>query len=83
MLAALSLMVISIYYFNKKKNILPIAIPMLFVMIISLLSLFINAQNFLVTGKYGLLTIDLALIVLICWMVAEFFIYIRRKRLYK
>jgi len=83
MLAALSLMVISIYYFNKKKNILPLAIPMLFVMIISLVSLFINAQSFLATGKYVLLTIDLALIVLIFWMVAEFFIYIRRTRLYK
>ena len=52
-------------------------------MIISLVSLFMNAQSFLATGRYVLLIIDIALIVLIFWMVAEFFIYIRKTRLYK
>ena len=71
MLAALTLMVLSIYFWKKGRNILPLLIPMLFIMAITIISLTIKTSEFFIAGNYLLLSINTILIVLISWMVIE------------
>ena len=71
MLAALTLMILSIYFWKKGRNILPLIIPMLFIMIITIISLFIKTKEFFIAQNYLLLSINLVLIILILWMIIE------------
>ena len=82
MLAALTLMVLTLYYWQKKKPFLPLLIPMLVIMVVTLSALLANAVKFY--GVNGILFIlNLILITLILWMIYEGFnkvLEIRRKR---
>lgn len=73
MLAALTLMVISIYFWKRGKNITPIIIPMLLIMIIALWSLLIKFQ---ISQTSLLKIINGTLIILIIWMTFEGLYYI-------
>jgi len=70
MLAALTLMILTLYFWQKKKPILPLLIPMLFIMFVTVTSLFINAGQFLKTNSF-LFALDIFLIALIIWMIIE------------
>ena len=70
MLAALTLMVLTIYYWKKKKPILPLFIPMLIVMAVTISALISNAVTFF-NSNTVLFTLSLLLIVLIIWMIYE------------
>ena len=71
MLAALTLMILTLYFWQRKKPVLPLFIPMLFIMIITFISLVLKAQAFYVQGNSLLLFINLIMILLILWMVLE------------
>ena len=76
MLAALTLMILSIYFWNKGKNIMPILIPMIFIMIITLFALVLRLNQ----STTNLLTlINGTLIILILWMIGEGIIYYYNK----
>ena len=79
MLAALTLMVISIYFWKKGRNIFPLLLPMLFIMFITIISLFIKTNEFFTTNNYLLLGINIILIVLILWMIIEGLLQIKNK----
>ena len=79
MLAALTLMVISIYFWKKRRNIFPLLLPMLFIMFITIISLFIKTNEFFITNNYLLLGINIILIVLILWMIIEGLLQIKNK----
>ena len=70
MLAALTLMVLTLYFWKKRKPVLPLLIPMIILMIITFSALTINAISF-----YGvnntLFTLSIMLILLIVWMLFE------------
>ena len=70
MLAALTLMVLTLYFWKKRKPILPLLIPMILLMIITFSALMVNAISF-----YGinntLFILTILLIVLIIWMLFE------------
>ena len=70
MLAALTLMVLTLYYWIRKKPILPLLIPMVIIMIVTFTALLSNAINF-----YGvnwiLFFLNVTLIALIVWMAFE------------
>ena len=72
MLASLTLMVLSIYLFKKKKNILPFAIPMLIVMLITFSALTIKLTS---SPNTFILIINSVLIFLFLWMIVEGFIH--------
>ena len=74
MLAALTLMILSIYFWNKRKNILPLLIPMLLIMAITITALFIKFQN---SSNNIVLFINGTLIFLIFWMIIEGIIHIK------
>ena len=70
MLGALTLMVLTLYYWQKKKPILPLLIPMLFILVLTFTALIINAFTFF--GQNIILFIlTILLILLIVWMVYE------------
>ena len=70
MLGALTLMVLTLYYWQKKKPILPLLLPMLFILFLTFSALIVNAIKF--SGENSLLFIlTLLLIILILWMVYE------------
>ncbi len=70
MLAALTLMVLSLYYWQKKKPVLPILIPMLIVLAITFTALVANALKFY-NQNTVLFGLTIILIGLIIWMVFE------------
>jgi carbon starvation protein len=79
MLAALTLMVLSLYFWKKNKNILPLILPMIFIMIITIVSLIIKANEFISSGSYMLLSITLMLMGLISWMIFEGLLQLKKK----
>lgn len=79
MLAALTLMVLTLYFWQRKKPILPLLIPMIFIMLITISSLFIKAGQFYDTNPF-LFGLDLFLIALIGWMIIEGLLTVLNKR---
>ena len=70
MLAALTLMVLTLYYWIRKKPVLPLLIPMIIIMVVTFTALLSNAMKFY--GVNGtLFFLNIILIVLIIWMVFE------------
>ena len=74
MLAALTLMILSIYFWKKKKNILPFAIPMLVIMFITVSALIIKFQA---SPNNMILMINGILIFLVFWMITEGIIHVK------
>jgi carbon starvation protein len=70
MLAALTLMILTLYFWQRKKPILPLLIPMLFIMVVTLSTLFLKALDFIAHNPF-LLLIDLFLMLLVIWMIVE------------
>ena len=79
MLAALTLMVLTLYFWQRKKPILPLLIPMLFIMLITFIALIIKAQSFHSQGNTLLFSINLVMIGLIIWMVFEGMLIVKGK----
>ena len=76
MLAALTLMVLSIYFWKKGKNITALIIPMIIIMIITISALIIK---FTQSTSSLLYAINGTLIALIIWMIIEGLIYCIRE----
>ena len=70
MLAALTLMVLTLYFWKKRKFILPLLIPMAILMVVTFSALLSNAISFYGTSNI-LFILTLILIVLIVWMLFE------------
>jgi len=64
MLAALTLMVLTLYFWKRQKPILPLLIPMLLIMLITFTALIIKAQTFFSQGNGLLFSINMVMIVL-------------------
>lgn len=73
MLAALVLMVLTLYYFQKNKPVLPLLVPMIIIMLITFMALITNAINFYSINNF-LFGLSILLIGLIIWMIYEGFI---------
>tara|TARA_Y100001936_G_scaffold142008_1_gene138519 strand:+ start:3354 stop:5003 length:1650 start_codon:yes stop_codon:yes gene_type:complete len=76
MLAALTLMILSIYFWKKGKNIVPLIIPMIIIMMITISALIIKFNQSTTTLLYA---INGTLIILIIWMIIEGIIYCLKK----
>lgn len=76
MLAALTLMIISIYFFKKGKNIIPLVIPMIVIKAITISALIIKFNS---STTILLKSINAFLITLIFWMLIEGLLFCYRK----
>ena len=72
-------MVLSLYFWKKEKNIFPLIIPMIFIMVITIVSLIIKANEFIGSGNYMLFLITLILVGLILWMIFEGFLQLKKR----
>ena len=79
MLAALTLMILTLYFWQRKKPVLPLFIPMLCIMVIAFTSLMIKIQTFYIHGNIILLTINLIMVLLIIWMILEGILLVYQK----
>ena len=79
MLAALTFMILTIYFWQRKKPVLPLLIPMLFIMVITFTSLVMKAQSFHAQGNLLLLCINLIMLGLIIWMIIEGILIVQKK----
>lgn len=70
MLAALTLMVLTLYFWKRRKPVLPLLIPMVALTIITLSALIVNAISFYGTND-TLFILTIMLIILIVWMLFE------------
>ena len=70
MLAALTLMMISIYFWKRKKPVILLVIPFILITLTTIISLVIQAKSF-VENNHFLLMIDGILVTLIIWMLYE------------
>jgi carbon starvation protein len=71
MIAALILLVLALYYWQRKRPVLPLVIPMLFVMAVTLISLLVNLAGFWASENWLLLGMTVLLTSLILWMSVE------------
>jgi len=79
MLAALTLLIICLYFFAERKPILPLLIPFGFITIITLMTLFLKAGSFFQNNMI-LFFVDIILIGLILWMLVEGIQAFRKQR---
>ena len=71
MIAALTLMVLALYYWQRRRPVLPLVIPMLFVMAVTLFSLVLKGRQFFDQENWLLFGLDLLLLAIIIWMMLE------------
>ena len=78
LLAAFTLMTLSLYFFIKKKPILPLVIPTIFVSSISALALMASLKNFIAQENTTLAILSALMLVLMVWMLVEGSIAVRK-----
>ena len=79
MLAALTLMVLTLYFWQKNKPALALLIPMILVMLVTIVTLCLKAMEFY-NQNTTLIVINLFLIGLVLWMIVEGIIVFQKKR---
>jgi carbon starvation protein len=79
LLAALGLMVISVYLIRRKKSPVYSLIPMVFMFIITVWAMVHNLTGFIEGGKWHLVVFSLAVLVLSIWMLIEAGTYFFKK----
>lgn len=80
MIAALTLLILALYYWQRRRPVLALAVPMVFITGIALISLLLNTTSFLRAGNWLLCGISSLLLALIVWMLFEGVATIRRVR---
>ncbi len=78
LLAALTLMTLSLYFLARKRPVLPLVIPMLIVMTVATLALLANLREFIAQGNGPLAALAAVLLVLLLWMLVEGFGALRK-----
>jgi len=71
LLAALALAVVSVYLVKKKKNVWITFIPMLFVLVMTLWTMFLNLKNFWLDEEYILSVLSLVILLLTTWLLVS------------
>lgn len=71
MLAALTLLTLSLYFWRKGKNVIALVIPMVFVMFVTMMSLLAKTTEFWKQDNWLLFGISILLSTLVLWMLVE------------
>lgn len=80
MLAALTLMVLSLYFWSRRKPVLPLLVPMLFTMAVTFLAMLAKLREFWDAANYPMAGLAAILVALIVWMIVEGIAAARRAR---
>jgi carbon starvation protein len=71
MIASLTLLVLALYFWQRRKPVLPLVLPMLFVMAVTMFSLGLHLIEFSVAEQWLLVGLTVVLSSLILWMSVE------------
>ncbi len=71
MLAALTLLVLVLYFWQRKRPILPLLIPMLLITVIAIWAILLKTGDFLAAGNWLLAGLNCLMLTLILWMLLE------------
>ncbi len=71
MLAALTLLVLTLYFSARKRPVLPLLLPMIFVSAVTFLAMLANLREFWAAGNVLLAALSAVLLALNAWMLAE------------
>ena len=80
LLAALALLVATVYLIRKKSNSFVTGIPMVFMVIMTAWAMVLNIKNFAKTGNVLLFTIGTIVFILMVWLIIEAIIVINKAR---
>jgi len=80
LLAALTLMTLTLYFLARRRPVWPLVIPMALVMPVAGLALLTNLQQFLAEGNAPLAALASLLLVLLLWMIVEGLLAAQRLR---
>ncbi len=80
LLAALTLMMLSLYFWQRKRPVLPLVIPMFLVMSVAGLALLVKLQEFLAQGNAPLAALAILMLALLLWMITEGVLAFRRAK---
>lgn len=81
MLAALSLVVISVFVIQRKANSLPFLIPVFVMTVVTLMGLVINTESYIRSENYFLAFLSVVLVGIQIWIAGEGFLAIRKVKL--
>ena len=81
LLAALTLMVLALYFASKKRPVLPLVIPMLFVTGVALVAIVTKLQAFMAAENWPLTAVTVLMLALAVWMLFEGMVAFRRARI--
>ncbi|MCF8059780.1 MAG: carbon starvation protein A [Bacteriovoracaceae bacterium] len=79
MLAALTLILISLYLIRKKRNAWPFIIPSIIICFITTIGLILNISRFFSSGNIFLTTLASLLFLSQCWILVEAYLLLRNK----
>ena len=79
LLAALALLVITIYLKKRKTNISYTALPMIFMIFMTTWAMFLNLHNFFIQNNWFLFSIGGAVLLLEIWMIIEGMIILKKR----
>jgi carbon starvation protein len=71
LLAALTLMVLALYFGMKKRPVLPLVLPMIFTAAVALLALIASLREFVASGNTPLVVLGVLMLALFVWMIFE------------
>jgi len=80
LLAALALLVVTLYLYQRRKNFLVAAVPMLFLLIATIHSMWENIQKFWAHQEWPLFAVGCTLLLLALWLILEAIATARRFR---
>ena len=69
--AGLALSVVAVWVAKMKRNIIPIVIPLVFLLVMTTWALIVNLKNFILDDQWVLAPLDAIIFVLAMWLVVE------------
>lgn len=80
LLAALTLSIITVMLVRKRRPYLPVLLPLLFVLVMTVYALLVQVVEFYTEGNWLLLVMDIVILVAAAWVVVESAVAINRAR---
>ena len=80
-MAGLTLAILAVMLVRKRRPVLPILIPLVFVLFISVYALIIQLGGFLADGNWLLLVLDVIILIAAVWVIVESAVALNRARI--
>jgi len=79
-LAGLTLAILAVMLMRKRRPVLPVLVPLVFVLLVSVYALIIQLGGFLADGNWLLLVLDVIILIAAVWVIVEAAVALNRAR---